>query len=126
MPGYRVWTPLRLADGAWLVVDRGWVAAHPDRRRLPEIAVGAEPREVSGFWRPLPRPGLRLATDRPVRAGAEPETDWHSVVCWGQVAEFANVILVRGDSPFNSIQDLVDQHLTPPRWCRARQCPTCT
>ncbi|MGH8516591.1 MAG: SURF1 family protein, partial [Panacagrimonas sp.] len=37
VPGYRVWTPLRLSDGAWLIVDRGWVAADPDRRRLPAI-----------------------------------------------------------------------------------------
>ncbi|HET7769182.1 MAG TPA: single-stranded DNA-binding protein [Chloroflexota bacterium] len=44
----------------------------------------------------IARVRLRLATDRPVRAGAEPETDWHSVVCWGQVAEFANEYLRTG------------------------------
>jgi len=63
VPGYHVWTPLRLADGSWLVVNRGWVAANPDRRQLPSIEVGAQVREVSGFWRPLPQPALRLATD---------------------------------------------------------------
>jgi cytochrome oxidase assembly protein ShyY1 len=63
IPGYHVWTPLKLPDGAWLIVDRGWVAADPDRRKLPAIDVGGEPREVSGFWRPLPRPALRLSSD---------------------------------------------------------------
>ena len=39
---------------------------------------------------------LRLATDRPARNGAEPETDWHTVVCWEQVAEFAAEYLSKG------------------------------
>ena len=37
-----------------------------------------------------------LATDRPVKAGAEPQTDWHQVVCWGQLAEFAGEYLAKG------------------------------
>lgn len=60
VPGYRVWTPLRLGDGGWLMVDRGWVAASPDRKQLPAIDVGADERQLSGYWRPLPQPGLRL------------------------------------------------------------------
>lgn len=61
VPGYRVWTPMRLKDGAWLMVDRGWVRADPDRSRLPDLAVASGTREVRGHWRPLPEPGLRLA-----------------------------------------------------------------
>jgi single-strand DNA-binding protein len=37
-----------------------------------------------------------VATDRPARAGAEPETDWHQVVCWNRLAEFAGQYLARG------------------------------
>lgn len=62
VPGYRVWTPMELDSGAWVLVDRGWVAASPDRGVLPEIGFeGPPPQRVSGFWRPLPEPGLRLA-----------------------------------------------------------------
>jgi single-strand DNA-binding protein len=37
-----------------------------------------------------------VATDRPVRAGGEPITDWHEVVAFGQPAEFAAGHLARG------------------------------
>ena len=63
VPGYRVWTPLRLREGGWLMVDRGWVAAAPDRSQLPLIEVDAAPRPVSGHWRPIPEPGLRLDSE---------------------------------------------------------------
>ena len=63
VPGYRVWTPLRLREGGWLMVDRGWVAASPDRSRLPQIEVDATPRQLSGHWRPIPEPGLRLEAE---------------------------------------------------------------
>ena len=39
---------------------------------------------------------FRLATDRPVRAGAPPQTDWHTVVCWERRAEFAGQYLTKG------------------------------
>lgn len=39
---------------------------------------------------------LSLATDRPTRPGAEPETDWHQVLCWGALAEFAAEHLHKG------------------------------
>ena len=32
---------------------------------------------------------LRLATDR-YRSNGDPETDWHSVVCWDKLAEAVN------------------------------------
>src|SRR5207237_426097 len=37
-----------------------------------------------------------LATDRPVRPGAEPATDWHRVVCWSTLAETAGQYLAKG------------------------------
>lgn len=37
-----------------------------------------------------------LATDRPVRPGAQPETDWHQIVCWGKLGEFTGQYLDKG------------------------------
>ena len=39
---------------------------------------------------------VRLATDRPTRAGSQPQTDWHTIVCWERRAEFAAQYLTRG------------------------------
>jgi len=59
-PGYRVWTPLALASGGVVVVDRGWIAGDP--QNPTNIAVESSARVVHGLWRDLPRPGLRLST----------------------------------------------------------------
>ncbi len=58
--GYHVWTPLAI-DGQprLFMVNRGWIAARPDRAVLPEVGVGETPREIRGQWQPLPEPGLR-------------------------------------------------------------------
>ncbi len=62
-PGYRVWTPLRLASGRLALVDRGWVPMNPDRSILPAIETPVGEVSLRGVWQPLPRPGLRLAAD---------------------------------------------------------------
>ena len=37
-----------------------------------------------------------LATDRPTRLGGQSEADWHQIVCWGKLAEFAGQYLAKG------------------------------
>ncbi len=37
-----------------------------------------------------------LATDRPPKANGEAVTDWHRIVCWGQLAEFCGEYLAKG------------------------------
>lgn len=61
--GYRVWSPLQLASGRLLLVDRGWVRMDPDRRNLPVIETPVDAVSLRGVWQPLPRPGMRLAPD---------------------------------------------------------------
>ena len=117
VPGYRVWTPLRLSDGASLIVDRGWVAAHPDRRRLPQIEVGVEPREVSGFWRPLPRPGLRLATDPCAASGfprvaSYPTREQLACILGGTVAD--GVLLLDAREPDGYVREWTLPNPVPP------------
>ncbi len=58
--GYDVWTPLRLADGGLVIVNRGWVGEGPDRRALAPLNTPAGEVTVRGLWRALPEPGLRL------------------------------------------------------------------
>lgn len=79
-PGYHVWTPLRLADGAVVVVNRGWIPL--DRAGL-EAAPPAGEVTVRGFWRGLPEPGLRLAPP----AACVPARTWPATVLYPTAAE---------------------------------------
>ena len=58
-PGYRVWTPLLFPNGAAVLVDRGWIPL--DRAGFDPAAVPAGVQTVTGAWRSLPQPGMRLA-----------------------------------------------------------------
>jgi cytochrome oxidase assembly protein ShyY1 len=86
-PGYDVWTPLRLADGRLLIVNRGWVPAGPSRRELPPLPAPAGPLALSGLWRSLPEPGVRLggAACDPSR----PSTQWPRLVLYPTAADLA-------------------------------------
>jgi surfeit locus 1 family protein len=71
--GYEVVTPLRLAEGIHVLVNRGWVAAPPQREKLPEVATPRGRVRVEGVvLARLPQP-LKLGEDAkgPVRQHLE-------------------------------------------------------
>jgi surfeit locus 1 family protein len=43
-----------------VLVNRGWVAANPDRSILPDLSIDDSPREITGRLNRLPRPGIKL------------------------------------------------------------------
>jgi len=53
----------------------------------PEMRYTSEGQAVSKF---------SLATDRPAKPGTHSEPDWHSIVCWQKLAEFAGQHLTKG------------------------------
>jgi surfeit locus 1 family protein len=77
VPGYHAWTPLQLATGELLVVDRGWVPQPAPALPAPVGEVG-----VTGRWRPLPRAALRLRA-----AVACPAASFPAVVEYPSAAE---------------------------------------
>jgi len=71
--GYRVWTPVRLENGARVLVDRGWVPLGPGGRSQPPDPEGPNERvSMTGLWRDLPRPGLRLGDSAACQADGWP------------------------------------------------------
>lgn len=61
--GYEVVTPLRLAEGIHVLVNRGWIAAGPTRERLPSVATPPGRVRVEGVVRErLPQP-LRIGEE---------------------------------------------------------------
>lgn len=54
-PGVEVLTPLKLADGAAVLVDRGWMPAADATTARPESLAESGPRAVRGLIKPLPR-----------------------------------------------------------------------
>jgi surfeit locus 1 family protein len=57
-----------------VLVNRGWIAAGPDRRRLPELPIRAPVVEATGMVERFPAVGLKLA-------GAEiPAPGWPAAV----------------------------------------------
>jgi len=67
-PGYRVWTPLVLPNGSALLVDRGWI---PSDRSGFDGSAPPGVVTVTGFWRSLPEPGIRLGGT--INCPADPE-----------------------------------------------------
>jgi single-strand DNA-binding protein len=64
-----------------------WVHLVGRLGQAPEMRYTPEGHAITRF---------SLATDRAARAGAEPATDWHQVICWRKLAEFAGEYLAKG------------------------------
>jgi surfeit locus 1 family protein len=67
--GYQVLTPFDAGGDRLVLVNRGWVAAAPDRQRLPDLALPFRAAAPSGRIDRLPRAALSLSAP-PVAAGA--------------------------------------------------------
>jgi surfeit locus 1 family protein len=64
--GYLVYTPLRLeGEEAYLLINRGWVAAGPDRRVPPLVETPPGVISLSGVAALPPPPGIKLGENVP-------------------------------------------------------------
>jgi cytochrome oxidase assembly protein ShyY1 len=86
-PGYDVWTPLRLADGSLVLVNRGWIPQSGTRAQPPSPAAPSGEQQVTGYWRALTEPGLRLAAPPCAKAARFPQ-----IVNYPNVAELRCVL----------------------------------
>ncbi len=76
-PGYEVLTPLTLADGRTLIVNRGWVPLSQSRQDLPDVALPPDPADrpaaPTGRLDNLPVPGIALGHAPPAPGGTWPK-----------------------------------------------------
>ena len=86
-PGYEVLTPLRLADGALLLVNRGWLPFDGYRNRIPDLSLPANPgTEFAGRLDVLPVPGIQRA---PNAAQDTAPAEWPRVASFPTAAQLS-------------------------------------
>lgn len=120
-PGYQVLTPLLLADGRTLMVNRGWVPLGASRRDPPNIALDAFVGEVSAAGRldALPVPGISLGHLAP-----DENAPWPRLTSFPTMADLSAALrrpleprqlLLNADEPLGYVRDWHPAGLGPER-----------
>ena len=68
--GYSVYTPFSLDKGeSWIMVNRGWIAAARDRKKLPDIEVSGAEVKIEGVLGRPPGQLMQLAAPEDIHNG---------------------------------------------------------
>ncbi len=85
-PGYAVLTPLLLAEGKQVLVNRGWVPAVPDRSVLPAVSAPQEQLTLTAIVKLPPEKTYRLADTEEALSG------WPRVVQQVELSQFEQLL----------------------------------
>jgi surfeit locus 1 family protein len=121
LPGYQVLTPLLLADGRTLMVNRGWVPLSASRRDPPKVALDEAIGEVSpaGKLDALPVAGISLG-----HAAPDANAPWPRLTSFPVMADLsaalkqpleARQLLLNADQPLGYVRDWHPTGLGPER-----------
>jgi surfeit locus 1 family protein len=100
--GYFVFTPFILrGENKAILVNRGWLAANPDRSQLPDVSMTSEASIITGRANNFPSVGIKIA-------GAEIPTDTSPAVV--QVVD-SQVLAKKSGYPLFSFQLELDKEL---------------
>jgi len=108
--GWRVWTPIVLANGTRVMVDRGWVARNRAKDDpTADLDVPTGPVRVLGFWRSFPQPGLSFARDDRCNDSAWPRAlnypDAATVRCQYQAPVVDGLLLMDAHEPNGFVRE---------------------